>query len=313
MNTIFLSDNQTGKLPPQVATIGFFDGVHRGHRFLIQGVRDEAERQHRESMVITFDKHPREVLQADYRPALLSTFDEKMALIGKTGVDNCAVIGFTPEVAALSAHDFMRDILLKRLNVRTLVIGYDNRFGHNRTEGFEDYVRYGLELGIGVMQSRAMTVNGTQVSSSVVRRCLEEGDIRQARLCLGRPYSVSGKVVTGFQEGRKIGFPTANIDVSGSGKLIPAHGVYAVRATIGDSPEPYAAMMNIGRRPTFDGHDTTLEAHIIGFSGDIYGQTLHIAFLQRLRDERRYPSPEALKTQLEADREAAIRIFETEP
>lgn len=313
MNTIYLSDKPTAPLPPQAATIGFFDGVHRGHQYLIQSVRDVASATGMSSMAITFDRHPRQVLHADYQPQLLSDHDEKLRLIERTGVDNCTVLHFDRTLASLTARQFMRSVLRQRLNVRALVIGYDNRFGHNRSEGFEDYVRYGQQLGIEVIQSDALKVSDIGVSSSVVRRLLAEGDVEKARLCLGRPYTVTGNVVGGHQEGRRIGFPTANISMEGSMKLVPEAGVYAVRVRIDGSAETHDAMMNIGHRPTYDGTETTLEAHLLDFTGDLYGKRLTVFFLHRLRDERRFASPEALREQLLADRETVRRIFMAEP
>ncbi len=167
----------TGNLPPTVATIGFFDGVHRGHQYLIRNMVEEARLSHMVSTVITFDRHPRQVLQSDYQPRLLTPLDSKLLLLSKTGCDQAAVLPFTREMAALSAHDFMRRVLVDKLNVRKLIIGYDNRFGHDRTEGFDDYVRYGREMGMEVIRNRAFAIEGAHVSSSMIRSLLEEGRV----------------------------------------------------------------------------------------------------------------------------------------
>lgn len=292
-----------------VATIGFFDGVHRGHRFLIEQVKEVARRNKLKSMVITFDKHPRQVLNSEYMPQMLTTLEEKVEKIKGTGVDICEVLAFDKDMAALSAYDFMKSVLKEKLNVIFLVIGYDNRFGHNRSEGFEDYERYGKEIGIEVIRAKAFVLNGVNVSSSVTRSFLTEGEVEMAEMCLGYKYSLSGNVIDGVKEGRKMGYPTANIDISGICKLIPANGVYAVKAYWNGAGKEYMAMMNIGNRPTFNGKTTTLEVNIIDYSGDLYGRTLTVAFVKRLRTEKRFPSEKALMAQLEKDREATKECF----
>lgn len=290
-----------------VATIGFFDGVHRGHRYLIDQVKNVAREHGAQSMVITFDRHPREVLHSDYQPQMLSTLDEKAALIRSTGVDRCEILPFDEAMASLSAYDFMKTVLRDRLSVKYLVIGYDNRFGHNRSEGFDDYVRFGRELGIEVIRAKAFVLNGVNVSSSVVRSFLSAGEVEMAAMCLGYRYSISGKVVSGVQEGRKMGFPTANIDINGIKKMLPANGVYAVVATL-DNDAQYPAMMNIGMRPTFHGEKKTLEVNLFDFSGNLYDRQLSVSFVKRLREERKFESEKALMKQLEKDREECLKI-----
>ena len=290
-----------------VATIGFFDGVHRGHRYLIDQVKAVAREHGMQSMVITFDRHPREVLHSDYMPQMLSTLSEKTAMIKATGVDRCEVLPFDEAMASLSAYDFMKTVLRDRLGVKYLVIGYDNRFGHNRAEGFEDYVRFGRELGIEVIRAKAFVLNGVNISSSVVRTFLSEGEVEMAAMCLGYRYSITGKVVSGVQEGRKMGFPTANISTEGIKKMLPANGVYAVVAMLSDGTQ-YQAMMNIGTRPTFHGEKTTLEVNLFDFSGDLYGKQLSVLFVKRIREERKFESEKALKRQLEKDKEECLKI-----
>jgi riboflavin kinase/FMN adenylyltransferase len=249
-------------LTKSIATIGFFDGVHRGHQFLINTMKEDARKSGMLTTVITFDRHPREVLHSDYQPQLLSTFDEKRQQIESTGVDRCAVVPFTKELSELSAYDFMRTILKEQLNVYRLYIGYDHRFGHDRSKGFEDYVEYGRELGIDVVQSTAFQEDGVNISSSVIRCLLQKGDVETATKYLGRPYTITGTVVSGEQEGRKIGFPTANIHTDPH-KLIPAPGAYAVEVTV-EGSATLPAMMNIGTRPTYtDKAATTIEVHIL--------------------------------------------------
>lgn len=305
-----LNDAKQAVMPPSVATIGFFDGVHRGHRYLIDDVKARAGSMGgMQSTVITFDAHPRLVLHKDYRPRLLTTLDEKVERLSMTGVDNCVVLHFDEAMAALPAREFMQEVLLKRLNVRTLVTGYDNRFGHNRSEGFDDYVGYGREMGVDVVKADAFTLNGVQVSSSVIRSFLTEGEVRMAAMCLGYGYRLTGRVVGGYHEGRRMGFPTANIVPEDRLKLVPRGGVYAVRAAVDGGPRLMGGMMNIGTRPTFDGTDTTLEVNIFGFSGDLYGHTLTVEFAEKLRDERKFPSVRRLMEQLEEDRREAERVL----
>lgn len=292
-----------------VATIGFFDGVHRGHQYLIRRLREEAELQGMQSMVITFDRHPREVLGSNYQPRMLSTLDEKMERLKQTGVDRCVVLPFTRELAALSAREFMQQVLKRQLNVARLYMGYDNRFGHNREEGFDDYVRYGREIGIEVVLNDAFTLNQIHISSSVVRSFVSEGEIELANQCLGYPYMVTGKVVDGVREGRKMGFPTANIEPDDAQKLIPAPGVYAVRVSVEGSREWLDGMMNIGTRPTFGENKLSLETHILHFSDDIYGKKLTVAFVKRLRAEQRFSSVAALREQLVKDEQQVENLF----
>ncbi len=294
---------------PSVATIGFFDGVHRGHRFLLDHVIAEARADGLASMAVTFDRHPRQVLHSDYVPQALSKPDEKLQLLAATGIDYAAVLHFDRDMAACGARDFMRDILRDGLGVRRLVIGYDHRFGHNRAEGFDDYVRYGSALGMTVEQAPALDASGEQVSSSLVRRLLLAGDVERAASCLGRPYSVSGVVVGGYREGRRMGFPTANLDIAHLGQMLPAVGVYATQVCIAGEEKPLHGMTNIGRRPTFGTHGVTVETYILDYAGDLYGRQMTLTFMSRLRSERSFGSPEALAAQLSEDREAVRRFF----
>ena len=297
---------------PSVATIGFFDGVHRGHRFLINNVVKEAASRGLLSTVVTFDRHPRQVLGSDFQPRLLSTNEEKMLLLSKTGVERCVMLPFSEQMAQMTACDFMKKILRDRLGlgVQVLIIGYDNRFGHNRREGFDDYVRYGREMGIEVMSAQSFLLHGINVSSSVIRSFLQEGEIEMAENCLGYPYFFTGKVVKGFRVGHELGFPTANIEQDNMLKMIPSPGVYAVKVRIEGTVELKHAMMNIGTRPTFNGTQQTLEVHILNFNDDIYGKMISVAFVHKLRNERQFPSKEALSEQLVKDAQMVEEQFE---
>ena len=292
---------------PCVATIGMFDGVHRGHRYLLKRVIEMAREQGMQSTVITFDRHPRQVLHSDFQPSMLSTFDEKLLLLSKTGVDNCIILPFDEHMAALPAYDFMQQVLVQQLNVRTLLMGYDNRFGHDRTETFDDYARYGRKIGIDVQQGQAFVLNGVNVSSSVIRSFLSEGEAELAEMCLGYPYTLAGHVVKGEHIGTGIGFPTANLQVDDNWKLIPAPGVYAVKVRLEGSLVLRHAMMNIGTRPTFDGKKQTIETHIFRLSDDLYGQWMAVSLMHRLRAERKFSSKEELIKQLQKDAEMVER------
>lgn len=285
-----------------IATIGFFDGVHIGHCHLINMLKKVARERGVEACVITFDRHPRQVVQPEWCPEMLTSLEEKTQLLEATGIDRCEVLHFDREMANQSAHDFMLHTLKEKLGVSILVTGYDNRFGHNRSEGFEDYVRYGKEIGIEVIKGEELTDGSNNVSSSSIRRMLKEGRIEDATRCLGREYQLTGTVVGGEHIGRTIGFPTANIRPDDSSKLIPANGVYAVDvwSQAGDINRE-RAMLNIGTRPTFNGTATTIEVHIPHFAGNLYGSTLSIAFLRKIREERKFDSPEALVEQLNKD------------
>ncbi len=296
-----------GDLRPCVATIGFFDGVHRGHQFLIANVMEEARRRGLASLVITFDRHPRQVLNQAYQPQLLTTLERKLQLISLTGVDNVAVLRFSKEMASLTAREFMGQVLAERLNVKVLVIGYDNRFGHDRTEGFDDYVAYGRELGMQVVQAQSYTLDNMKVSSSLVRSFLEGGEVEMAAHCLNRPFELCGKVKKGFQEGRKLGFPTANLDLGNGGQLIPKEGVYAVWASVDGHSRPLPAMMDIGSRPTFGGSRLSLEVNIIGFHGNLYDKSVKVQFVSRVRDNRKFDSVDSLAEQLRKDQELVMK------
>lgn len=294
------------------ATIGFFDGVHRGHQHVIGCLSSIARARGMKSMIITFDRHPRQVVHADYVPQLLSAPSEKLRLLRETGVDSVEVLHFDSDMARMPAREFMQTVLHDRLGVALLLTGYDNRFGHNRSEGFEDYVRYGKEMGMEVMECTPTDIDGLRVSSSLVRRLLADGDVAEAGRCLGRSYRFGGTVAHGYQEGRRLGFPTANICPDMAEQLIPLVGVYAARVAVEDG-KPMPAMLNIGTNPTFQRSSLTIEAHIIGFDGDIYGKHVTVEFCSRLRGERRFDSIDALRSQLLADREAVIKELYSYP
>lgn len=290
-----------------VCSIGFFDGVHRGHRFLIQQVLDEAAKRSARSLLITFDRHPRSVFAPDSAPALITSGSEKMALLRATGVDDVFVLPFDRSMAALTAREFMDKVLKQQLGVTTLVIGYDHHFGRPQGERFDDYVCFGRELGIEVVRAREL--EGEHVSSSTIRKALLQGDVERAAQLLGRQYEWTGRVVHGHAIGRQLGFPTANLESVEPQKLLPARGVYAVKV----KDCGINAMLNIGQRPTLDnGNDVSIEAHLLGFEGNLYDKELTIAFAARLRQEQKFGSEDALKEQLWLDKERAEAILKAE-
>lgn len=309
MNTAFLDQDHISNIGPCVATLGFFDGVHLGHRFLIEQVINEARVMELPSIVITFDRHPREVLHQDYQPELLTTLDSKLTLLEHTGVDRVVVLRFDETMAQLSAKDFMTRVLRDQLNVVKLVIGYDNRFGHNQSEGFDDYVQYGREMGMDVVHSSAFKLNGIEISSSVVRSFLKEGEIELANRCLGYPYTITGKVVDGYKIGRKMGYPTANLDTQSSGQLVPADGVYATKVCIGDTENGLPGMTDIGTRPTFGGQKRTLETYIFNFNENIYGRRISLSFIKHIRKERKFDNVTLLVEQLKKDESIIEDLF----
>lgn len=284
---------------PSVATIGFFDGVHLGHRFLLEQVKEVANRCGLCSSVITFPTHPRQVLHPEFCPLLLSSPEEKLRMLGETGLEQCVLLPFTRELSSLSAYEFMR-LLHDTYQVRALVIGYDHRFGCKRSESFEDYLRYGEELGMQVVKASAYTQGEDSISSSLVRRALQQGDVVKAAAALGYSYGMTGTVTDGYKVGRKIGFPTANLSVDHPDKLVPLEGVYAVTVYVNDGK--YTGMLNIGHRPTLNnGSNQSIEVHILDFSGDIYHKQIRMEFLRFIRQEIKFSSVDELIAQIQKD------------
>lgn len=302
-----ITDDIQIAIPPCAATIGCFDGVHRGHRYLIGQVCQEAAQRGLSSALITFPVHPRQVMQSDYRPQLLSCLQQKTDLLQQQPADYCIMLPFTRELSMLSAYEFMR-LLRDRYQVKVLVIGYDHRFGHNRSEGFEDYCRYGRELGMEIVHARALVEDELSISSSTIRNLLKQGEVERANHFLGYRYYLDGVVVGGYKVGRTLGFPTANLQPSCPDKLIPAEGVYAVYAYV--KGRRYAGMLNIGHRPTVDnGNNLSIEAHILDFSDNIYNRYLRIEFMHFIRPEQKFGNLEALRAQLRNDRETVARLL----
>lgn len=285
-----------------VATVGFFDGVHFGHRYLIDQVKKEAERAGLPSAVITFPVHPRKVLQTDYRPALLCGFDEKVELLSATGIDYCISLPFTIELSQLSAKEFMQKVLKERLHVDTLLVGYDHRFGHRREDSFPEYNQYGKELGMKVILASELQIKDADVSSSRIRRLLKGGAVKEANELLSYNYRLSGKIVEGYQVGRTIGYPTANMRVWERYKVVPELGVYAVMAHLRNLI--YPGMLYIGRRPTLHtDNEISVEVNLFDFNADLYNQSLSVEFIDFIRPDHKFATKEELVAQIHRDKE----------
>ncbi|MDR2854257.1 MAG: riboflavin biosynthesis protein RibF [Prevotellaceae bacterium] len=296
--------HNTTPLPNTVATIGFFDGVHCGHRFLFDNFKNIATEKNLKTLVVTFREHPSKVLQLSTEKKLLTTFVEKMELLGKAGIDFCLVIDFSEAIANLSAADFIQ-LLHQQFAVNTLLVGYDNRFGHSRLERFEDYRNIGAQIGVEVLNADAFILGkGLEISSSKIRHLLQNGNVETANQLLGYRYSFDGKVVHGDELGRQIGFPTANLQLVDAEKILPLQGSFAVQVQV--DGQARRGMMNIGYKPTVkQGLAKTIEVNIFDFDADIYDQTISVTLLKKLRDEQKFSSLAALKAQLEQDRENA--------
>lgn len=297
------------RLPYAVVTSGTFDGVHVGHQKILKRLTDAAQQSGGESVLITFWPHPRLVLHTDSQDLkLLSTFEEKAELLAGYGVEHLVKIPFTPEFSRLSSEEFIRQVLIDAIGTKKLVIGYDHRFGRNREGGFEHLVSNKHLYGFEVEEIPRQDVDHVGVSSTRIRKALSEGRVEEAAAFLNRPYSFSGEVIEGDKIGRNLGFPTANLRIPESYKLIPSDGVYAVKV-LHEGME-LDAMLNIGNRPTVGGKDHRLEAHIFNLNEDLYGKTLRVLLVQQIRKEIEFNSLEGLKEQLEKDKEQALLILQ---
>ncbi|MBC6366132.1 bifunctional riboflavin kinase/FAD synthetase [Algoriphagus sp. AK58] len=295
-------------VPNAVVTSGTFDGVHLGHQKIIHRIREIARAIEGETVLITFWPHPRLVLYpTEHHLRLLSTFEEKANLLRQFGIDHLVTIPFTQEFSQMSSEEFIKKILVEKIQTKKLVIGYDHRFGKNREGSFEYLQDHSQELGFDLEEISRQDVDDIGVSSTKIRKALESGDIKTATNYLGRPYELNGLVVKGQQIGRSIGFPTANIHIPNDYKLIPHDGVYAVEAKVDGLL--YKAMLNIGNRPTVDGSRKTVEAHLFDFQGDLYNKLITIYFREFIREEKKFESLEALKNQLIQDQKTAKSLL----
>jgi riboflavin kinase/FMN adenylyltransferase len=306
---IYYSIDDFSRLNCAVVTSGTFDGVHVGHQKILRRLKEISEKCNGETVVITLWPHPRLVLQPEDRSLkLLNTFEEKAELLKEQGIQHLLRIPFTREFSQISSTEFISNILVQIIGTRKLVIGYDHRFGKNREGSFEELKRNGPAYGFDVEEIPRQDVDHVAVSSTKIRRALEEGDVETAAHFLGRPYSISGRVVQGDQLGRTLGFPTANIDVDSHYKLIPAEGIYAAR--IEHERKSYGGMLYIGNRPTVDGSVQSIEVNIFDFAQDIYGQNLKVSFIKFLRGDVKFNDLESLKQQLQEDQKASLLVLQ---
>lgn len=292
------------------AAIGFFDGVHRGHLYLINQVKAEAAKRGLQPIVVTFEEHPRLALtHTRYWPELLTTNEEKLRLLEEAELAGCAMLRFDRNMSMLTSREFMEAVLVKELGVKCLFVGYDHHFGSDLSSGYKEYVKYGRELGIEVIRERPFEAGDLRISSSATRRFLTGGNVEMARTCLGRPYLLEGTVVEGHHAGSLMGYPTANLRPDCEEQLVPGRGVYAVRATINGFS--YMAMLNIGWRPTLgNGQDQSIEAHLLDYEGgDLYGQRMKVSFYRRVRDEQRFDSIQDLQSQLAVDADTVRQML----
>lgn len=292
---------------PSVVTIGTFDGVHIGHQKIIERLINTAKQDKLKSVILTFFPHPRMVLQKDSNIKLINTIDERHQTLNSLGLDYLLIKEFTKEFSRLSAEDFVKEILVDKLHAKKVIIGYDHRFGRNRNANIEDLKRFGSEFGFEVEEISAQDIDAVAVSSTKIRKALIEGNITKANKYLNHPFMITGTVVKGKGLGRKLNYPTANIQVTESYKLIPKHGAYIVSCSI-DNKQVFG-MMNIGVNPTVNGEKETIEVHFFNFNKDIYNTTIQVNLLKRIRDEQKFESVEALKKQLQLDRESALSFI----
>ena len=283
-----------------IITIGTFDGVHLGHQSLLKRLADSKNEEKTESVLLTFFPHPRMVLQQDSSIKLLNTIDEKATLLEKFGINNLIIHQFDEVFSNLSAEEFVEEILVDKLNIHKIIIGHDHRFGKNRSADINDLISYGKKYGFEVEQISAKEIDEIAISSTKIRKALLEGNVKLANEYLGYPYFISGKVVEGKKIGRTIGFPTANIQINESYKLLPKNGVYIVSSKIKNID--YFGMMNIGNNPTLGDNEQSIEVHFFDLKEDIYNENLQISILEKIREEHKFNSLTALQAQLEKDK-----------
>jgi len=294
-----------------VLTIGTFDGVHLGHRKIIDRLRDLAVKLNGESVIFTFDPHPRKVVaQGESNLRILTTMDEKIELFEQSGIDHLIIYPFTTEFAQLSYEQFVEQILVEQIHTKYLVVGYDHKFGKNRQGDFEFLKKCAVQLDFQIEKLDVLLMNESNISSTKIREAIQQGDFETANAFLGYEFVLHGTVVEGQKLGRKIQFPTANVETSDPDKIIPGYGVYAVKAKIQD--QFYKGMLNIGSRPTINNNadHRSVEVHLFDFEADIYGAPIELIFYKKLREEQKFASIDALKEQLSIDQTDTLVFFE---
>lgn len=305
---VYKSIEQYQPVHNAVVTTGTFDGVHLGHQKIIKRLQDIARKESGETVLLTFYPHPRTVLFPESHDLkLLNTLDEKISLLEASGIDHLIVYPFTKEFSMLSSLDFVKNILIKNIGTKSLVIGYNHHFGRNREGSFAHLKDFGPVYGFKVEEISAKDVDQVEISSTKIREALVIGDIETANKYLGYAYFINGLVVKGKQIGRKIGYPTANIELNENSKLIPGDGIYAV--TVSFKNVVYKGMLSIGMNPTVNGNKRTIEVNIFNFSGDIYGEDIRVSFFEKIRMEKKFENLEALTQQLALDRIKSLELL----
>ena len=298
----------TGKtIKKTILTLGTFDGVHFGHKKILERVTQNTENEKYESLVLTFFPHPRMVLQEDSGIKMLNTIDEKIALLDQIGIQNLVIHPFDESFSRLTAEEFVKTVLVDQFHIHKIIIGHDHRFGRNRTANIDDLKAFGEQYDFEVEEISAQEIKEVSVSSTKIRNALNEGNVTLANEYLGYNYSLTGIVSKGRQLGRTIGFPTANLKLEENFKLIPKNGVYIVQSVI-DSKTVFG-MMNIGFNPTVDGKIQTIEVNYFDFDQDLYDQKITVSILKRIRDEEKFESLDHLKTQIAKDKNTALEYF----
>ena len=305
---IYNSINNFTTTKKTIVTLGTFDGVHIGHNAILDKICKVAKHENLESIILTFFPHPRKIVSNNYDIKLLNTIEEKSVLLEKIGIQNFIIHPFDKTFSELSPREFVTQVLVEKLNIQKIIIGHDHKFGKDRAADFNDLINFGKEFGFEVEEISAQQINEVSVSSTKIRNSLLEGNISLANEYLGYPYVLTGNVVKGNQLGRTIGFPTANIEIPEEYKLIPKNGVYIVTANVLD--QNVFGMMNIGVKPTLGENKLSIEVHLLDFDKDIYNQKIQVNLLERLRDEQKFDSFDALKSQLEKDKQNTIQYFE---
>ena len=307
MNVIFGLENLKNA-KPAATTVGTFDGVHLGHVKIINSLKELSQKNNLKSTLITFDPHPRVVLQQTppFKTKLLTRIDERLELLQNQGLDQVIIAKFSRQFSELDYKDFIKNILLEKVNTKVLVVGYDHGFGKDRSGNFDEMSKISREFNFDVVRETAITINEQTVSSSKIRELIDNGNVKDAALMLGRKYTVNGVVIKGEGRGKKLNFPTANLQITNDYKLFPKEGVYAVDCIIQD--KIYRGMSNIGIKPTFGGEQKTIEINILDFDDDIYGEKIEVRFIQRMRDEKKFKNVKELIKQLTIDRNQCIKI-----
>lgn len=304
---VFPSISEFNSTKKTIVTIGTFDGVHIGHQKIIEKLIQETKKADCESLILTFFPHPRMVLNGSSSIKLLNTINEKSSLLEKMGLDNLVVHPFDKKFSNLSAEEFVKTILVDSFNIKKIIIGYDHRFGNNRAANIDDLISFGKKYDFEVEQISAQEIDSVSVSSTKIRDAITDGNMIVANEFLGYDYILSGKIITGKQLGRTIGFPTANIKIEENYKLIPKNGVYIVKSHLQE--KTVFGIMNIGLNPTVNGEDLSIEVHFLDFEADLYNKNITVSVIARIRDEQKFTSIDLLKSQIQEDKNYAISFI----